>query len=34
MPSGREAEMMVKVVLMLSNDVTVHQLLPLKGKVY
>ena len=33
MPSGREAQMMVKVVLTLSNEITVHQLVPLKGKV-
>lgn len=34
MPSGTEAEMVVKVLLTLSNEITVRQLLPLKGVVY
>lgn len=33
MPSGKETELMVKVILTLSNEITVHQLVPLKGKV-
>ena len=32
MSSSKETELMVKVLLILSNEITVHQLAPLKGK--